>query len=109
METIDAEVVRQLAQELSPATLRSVIGTFEADLGRLAQELMASGQSGDATGYRRAAHSIAGASAAVGALRLAREARLAMNPAHDEPPHVVMPRIMREAQAAIGALRDLLG
>ncbi|HEV7455704.1 MAG TPA: Hpt domain-containing protein [Roseococcus sp.] len=107
MDTINSEVARQLAEELPPSVLRSIITTFEADIGRLAQELLAAGRAGNAEGYHRAAHSIAGAASAVGASRLEREARLAMNPAHDEPPHVVMPRLMLEAKAAIEALRLL--
>lgn len=107
MDTINTEVARQLAEELPPSVLRSIITTFEADIGRLAQELLAAGRAGNAEAYHRAAHSIAGAASAVGASRLEQEARFAMNPAHDEPPHVVMPRLMLEAKAAIEALRHL--
>jgi len=107
MDTINAEVARQLAEDLPPSVLRSIITTFETDIGRLAQELLAAGRGGQAEAYHRAAHSIAGAASAVGARRLEHEARLAMNPTHPEPPHVVMPRLMMEAKAAIEALRAL--
>lgn len=107
METINAEVMRQLAEELPPATLRSIIGTFEADIIRLAQELLVASKGGDADAYHRAAHSIAGAASAVGAGRLEHEARLAMNPSHNEAGHIVMPRLMMEAKAAIEALRGM--
>jgi HPt (histidine-containing phosphotransfer) domain-containing protein len=105
METINAEVIRQLADELPPAILRSIIGTFETDIIRLAQELMSASKAGNTDGYRRAAHSIAGAASAVGASRLEHEARLAMDPNHAEASHVIMPRLMLEAKAAIEALR----
>ncbi len=107
MDTINKEVARQLAEDLPPSVLRSIITTFETDIGRLAQELLAAGRSGNAEGYHRAAHSIAGAASAVGASRLEHQARLAMNPDHGEPPHVVMPRLMMEAGAAIEALRKM--
>jgi HPt (histidine-containing phosphotransfer) domain-containing protein len=107
METINTDVARQLAEDLSPSVLRSIITTFEADIGRLTEELLTAGRAGDAEGYRRAAHSIAGAASAVGASRLEHQARLAMNPAHAEPPHVVVPRLMMEAAVAIEALRTL--
>lgn len=107
MDTLNTEVVRQLAEDLPPSVLRSIIATFETDIGRLAQELLVSGKANDPDGYHRAAHSIAGAASAVGASRLEHEARLAMNPNHPEPPHVVMPRLMMEAKSAIEALRVL--
>jgi HPt (histidine-containing phosphotransfer) domain-containing protein len=105
MSPLDPETARQLREDLAPAVLRSIVETFEADLGRLAQELLAAARAGDTEGYHRAAHSIAGAASAVGASRLEREARMAMDPRHAEAPNVLMPRLMREAGAAIQALR----
>jgi uncharacterized Ntn-hydrolase superfamily protein len=105
MNALDPDVAQQLREDLSPAVLRSIAQTFEADIGRLAQELLAAARAGDMDGYHRAAHSIAGAASAVGASRLEREARMAMDPHHHEAPNLVMPRLMREAGAAIQALR----
>jgi len=107
MEIINAEVMNQLAEELPPAVLRSIITTFEADISRLAQELLVASKAGNADGYHRAAHSIAGAASAVGASRLEHQARLAMDPSHNEASHIVMPRLMMEAKAAIEALRRM--
>lgn len=108
MSPLDPETARQLREDLSPAVLRSIVQTFEADVGRLAQELLGAARAGNAEGYQRAAHSIAGAASAVGATRLEREARRAMDPQHQEAPNILMPRLMQEAGAAIQALRQMI-
>jgi HPt (histidine-containing phosphotransfer) domain-containing protein len=109
MSSLDPHIARQLRDDLAPSVLRSVVQTFERDVGRLAQELLAAARAGDSAAYQRAAHSIAGAASAVGATALEREARLAMDPAQPEPPNILLPRLMREAQAAIAALKQMLG
>jgi HPt (histidine-containing phosphotransfer) domain-containing protein len=78
MTALDANVLTQLAADLSPADLRFVVRTFDTDMQRLGAALAAAGQAGDAMGWRRAAHSIAGAAAAVGAMRVEQLAREAM-------------------------------
>jgi chemotaxis protein histidine kinase CheA len=78
MTAIDNSVLTQLAADLSVADLRLVLQTFETDMQRLVASLAAAGQAGDAAGWQRAAHSIAGAAAAVGASEVERQARQAM-------------------------------
>jgi hypothetical protein len=78
MSAIDTDVLRQLAVDLPAADVRLVLVTFEADMQRLGTALAAAGQAGDAEGWRRAAHSIAGAAAVVGAVVVEQHAREAM-------------------------------
>lgn len=108
MNALNPEVANQLAEDLPPDVFRTIISTFEEDLTRLAQELAAAAQAGDQDGYERAAHSLAGAAAAVGAIGLEREARIAMDHRQPEPPAAVLPRLLTEAKAALLALRALL-
>ena len=108
MSALDPQVAHQLAEDLPPDVFRTIISTFEEDLGRLAQELAAAAQAGDQDGYERAAHSLAGAAAAVGAVGLEREARIAMDHRQPEAPASVLPRLMTEAKAALEALHDLI-
>ena len=108
MSALNPEVANQLAEDLPPDVFRTIILTFEEDLMRLAQELAAAAQARDQDGYERAAHSLAGAAAAVGAIGLEREARIAMDHRQPEPPVTVLPRLLTEAEAALLALRALL-
>lgn len=108
MSALDPEVANQLAEDLPPDVFRTIISTFEEDLTRLAQDLARAAQSGDQEGYERAAHSLAGAAAAVGAVGLEREARIAMDHRQTVPPAVVLPRLLTEAKAALQALHALI-
>jgi HPt (histidine-containing phosphotransfer) domain-containing protein len=108
MSALDPEVANQLAEDLPPDVFRTIISTFEEDLTRLAQELAAAAQAGDQEAYERAAHSLAGAAAAVGAVGLEREARIAMDHRQPVPPDVVLPRLLNEAKAALQALHALI-
>ena len=108
MSALDPEVAGQLAQDLPPDVFRTIISTFEDDLSRLARELAAAAHSGDQEGYERAAHSLAGAAAAVGATGLEREARIAMDHLQPVPPATVLPRLLGEAKGALEALRALI-
>jgi HPt (histidine-containing phosphotransfer) domain-containing protein len=78
MTALDANVLTQLAADLSPADPRRVVRTFDTDMQWLVAALAAAEQAGDAMGWRRAADSIAGAAAAVGAMRVGQLAREAM-------------------------------
>jgi HPt (histidine-containing phosphotransfer) domain-containing protein len=78
MSAIDINVLTQLATDLPVADLRLVLRTFETDMQRLGAALAATGQAADVEGWRRAAHSIAGAAAAVGATVVEQHARAAM-------------------------------
>lgn len=108
MSALDPEVANQLAEDLPPDVFRTIISTFEEDLTRLAQDLAAAAQAGDQKGYERAAHSLAGAAAAVGAVGLEREARIAMDHRQPVPPQMVLPRLLTEAKAALQALHALI-
>lgn len=108
MSALDPDVANQLAEDLPPDVFRTIIATFEEDLSRLARELARAAELGDQEGYERAAHSLAGAAAAVGAVGLEREARIAMDHRQPVPPAVVLPRLLNEAKAALEALHALI-
>ncbi|WP_424810862.1 Hpt domain-containing protein [Roseococcus sp. YIM B11640] len=97
-----------MADDLPPDVFRTIIATFEEDLGRLVGELREAHEKGDLDGYMRAAHSLAGAAAAVGALGLEREARIAMDHRQPEPGATVLPRLLAEAKGALEALHALI-
>nr|WP_314072975.1 Hpt domain-containing protein [uncultured Roseococcus sp.] len=108
MSALDPSVAGQLAEDLPPDVFRSIIATFDADLSRLVADLQVAHHAGDQSGYERAAHSLAGAAAAVGAVGLEREARIAMDHRQPEPATSVLPRLVAEAGGALEALRALL-
>ncbi|MDB5413457.1 MAG: hypothetical protein JWR10_1792 [Rubritepida sp.] len=108
MSALDPNIAGQLAEDLSPDVFRMIIATFEEDLTRLVKELETAVLTGDQDGYERAAHSLAGASAAVGAVGLERESRIAMDHRQPEPAATVLPRLLTEAKAALEALHDLI-
>lgn len=108
MSALDPTVAGQLAEDLPPDVFRTIIATFEEDMTRLVQELQAAHEAGDGDGYHRAAHSLAGAAAAVGAVGLEREARIAMDHRQPEPAETVLPRLMTEARGALEALHALI-
>jgi chemotaxis protein histidine kinase CheA len=97
-------IAEQLAHDLPPENFRRIVETFEDDLGCLAAELERAGLTGNLDAIRRAAHSLAGAAAAVGAIMLERTARVAMDPRSGMMPAEMVPII--RSQAAV-ALREL--
>ena len=107
MSALDPSIAEQLAQDLPAADFRRIVETFEDDLGRLAGELEHAGLSGNLDAYRRAAHSLAGAAAAVGAVLLERTARVAMDPRSSLPPVQLVPIIRAQAKVAIEELAEL--
>lgn len=107
MSALDPDIAAQLAEDLPPAVFRRIIATFEQDLARLTAELEAAAATGNTSGYLRAAHSLTGAAAAVGARRLEFEARLAMDPAQPESPATILPRLSAESRAALAELHAL--
>ncbi|WP_421994865.1 Hpt domain-containing protein [Roseococcus sp.] len=108
MSALDPTVAGQLAEDLPPDVFRTIIATFEEDMTRLLQELQDAYAAGNQDGYERAAHSLAGASAAVGALGLEREARIAMDHRQPEAAVTVLPRLVAEAKGALEALHALI-
>lgn len=107
MSALDPSIAEQLAQDLPAEDFRRIVETFEDDLGRLARELEQAGLAGNVDSYRRAAHSLAGAAAAVGATLLERTARIAMDPRSTLPPDQVIPMIRAHAAAALAELAAL--
>ncbi len=104
---IDPEIAGQLAADLPREDFVRILRTFEADLGRLATELEQAAGSGQLDLYRRAAHSLAGAAAAVGARRLEAVSRIAMDPRRTEDPRGMATQIRQEAAAALQELAAL--
>lgn len=107
VSALDPEIAGQLAEDLPPAVFRRIIAIFEKDLGRLTAELQACAAAANSDGYQRAAHSLAGAAAAVGAKRLEFEARIAMDPRQPESPLTVLPRLSAESRLALAELNTL--
>ena len=67
----------QLAEDLSPEDLRSVLSVFVTDVRRLVGNLTATAAAEDVVGFQRVAHGLAGAAGAVGAGALAGRGRQA--------------------------------
>ena len=107
VSAIDPEVAGQLAADLPRDDFVRILRTFEEDLGRLAMVLETAAGSGDLDGYRRAAHSLAGAAAAVGARRLEAVARIAMDHRRTEDPLMLALQVRQEAEAALAELAAL--
>jgi hypothetical protein len=107
VSAIDPEIAGQLASELPRDDFVRIVRTFEDDLGRLAVQLEAAVAGGDIDGYRRAAHSLAGAAAAVGARRLEQVARVGMDHRSTVDPATVALHVRHEARAALLELAEL--
>lgn len=107
VSAIDPEIAGQLAAELPLEDFVRIVRTFEDDLGRLAGQLEAAVANGDQDGYRRAAHSLAGAAAAVGARRLEHVARLGMDHRTQVDPRTISLHVQHEARAALAELAAL--
>jgi HPt (histidine-containing phosphotransfer) domain-containing protein len=107
VSAIDPEIAGQLAADLPREDFVRILRTFETDLGRLANELDGSVAARDLDGYRRAAHSLAGAAAAVGARRLEAVARIAMDHRRTEDPVGLARQVRQEAAAALSELAAL--
>jgi HPt (histidine-containing phosphotransfer) domain-containing protein len=108
VNAIDKRIAQDLAAALSREEFLRLLQTFDADLGRLARECAQAAEADDAPALRRAAHSLAGAAAGIGAHRLEAAARLAMPgaPAQDHPPQLVA-RIREETEAVLAELAAL--
>lgn len=106
VKAIDPEIARQLAAELPHDVFVGVVRTFEADLARLVQQMLAALTAGDMEAYRRNAHSLAGAAGAIGARQLEAMARKAMNQDATAASGTV-PALGIEAKAALTELMAL--
>lgn len=92
----DLGFAAQLAEDLSEEDLRLVLSVFRADVQRLTETMAGAAGVADGTAFRRAAHGLAGAAGAVGAVRLEAACREAMA------------AIGAEAGAAAGLLAEIL-
>jgi HPt (histidine-containing phosphotransfer) domain-containing protein len=100
VNAIEPDVLGGLAAAMPRADLLEIIATFDADLRRLGGELRGAAAAGETLAYRRAAHALAGAAAGVGAKRLERVARLAMDPQGAEAPATIASLIRVEVEEA---------
>lgn len=102
----------QLAEDIGTDGVRMVLGVFATDLDRLLGLLGEATAAGDATAFRRAAHGLAGAAGAVGALALERSCRSAMADsatAEKLPEHlaVIAEQAVQARQALAEAVAEL--
>jgi HPt (histidine-containing phosphotransfer) domain-containing protein len=104
VRALDPAIAGQLAASLPEAEFQRLLRTFEADLGRLADDYGRAAAAEDSDGLRRAAHSLAGAAAAIGAGRLEAAARSAME---GQGTADTAGQIRDEAAAALAALAAL--
>ena len=107
VHVIDPDIAGQLAADLPRDDFVRILRIFETDLGRLARDLEAAVAARDEDSYRRAAHSLAGAASSVGATRLEKVARIAMDHRNPAAPHALAISVRQEAAAALAALSAL--
>lgn len=108
MTALDPDITGQLVADLAPEDLAVILQAFRGDVTRLVAELQAAAGQGDADGYLRAAHSLAGAAAAIGATQLEQLARLAMVPGALPQAGAVLPRLAPVATATLAELAALI-
>ncbi|WP_431281041.1 Hpt domain-containing protein [Humitalea sp. 24SJ18S-53] len=104
MTALDPDTIGPLARDLPPADFVRIVHTFEIDLARLVAQMVDYATAGDLEEYRRSAHALAGAAGAIGAMRLAADARLAMDPREQTPPRDILGRIGGEARQVLAEL-----
>jgi hypothetical protein len=102
----DLGFAAQLAEDLSSDDLRMVLSVFRTDVERLTAMLADTARDGDEAGFRRAAHGLAGAAGAVGALPLERACREAM--IGDAPLAGLMAEIGVLAETSLAELARIL-
>lgn len=102
----DLGFAAQLAEDLSPDDLRLVLGVFRADVERLAGQLAAAVRDDDGAAFRRAAHGLAGAAGAVGAVPLELACRHGM--VELAPTAATLAGIDQACTAALGELAAFL-
>ena len=91
----------QLAEDLSPDDVRSVLEVFVTDVRRLVASLDAAAVAGDVAGFKRIAHGLAGAAGAVGAKPLEQACRAVMGRAD------LSPTVLASLAGRIDALADM--
>jgi HPt (histidine-containing phosphotransfer) domain-containing protein len=102
----DLGFAAQLAEDLSEEDLRLVLSVFRTDVQRLTETMAGAVGAEDGTAFRRAAHGLAGAAGAVGAVRLEAACRQAM--AGTVAEDGLLAEIKRLAEAALGDVARVL-
>lgn len=96
----------QLAQDLEPEDLRMVLEVFRKDVVRLTGVLDRAAAAGDAVGFHRTCHALAGAAGAVGAVALEQACRNGM--ALADPGRAALVAVLGEIRAlGVAALGDM--
>ena len=106
---LNPEIAGQLADDLPTEVFLTIVATFRTDAFRLVGEMASAAQAGDLNARQRAAHSLAGAAAAVGAQQLEALARQAMHPHGTLPSADHLNQMHAQAVAATDALAALAG
>jgi two-component system sensor histidine kinase/response regulator len=70
-DPIDREVIEELRAGIAPQALLAVIGTFESDARKRLSEIHGAVRTGDGEALKQASHALKGASANLGAARVA--------------------------------------
>jgi HPt (histidine-containing phosphotransfer) domain-containing protein len=107
VSALDPSLSRQLAENLPAKDFLRIVATFAADVRQLAARLESAAARGETAAAHAAAHGIAGAAAAVGALEVESTARLAMRPGADIP--ALIAPLRAAAAVAERALAALVG
>jgi len=76
---LDPQIVAQLRDDLAMDDLRQICRMMEEDAEAMLAALTEAHATGDADGWKHAAHRLAGGASGLGAIRLEAEARRAMN------------------------------
>jgi HPt (histidine-containing phosphotransfer) domain-containing protein len=102
-----------LLQDLPREDVTYILDVFRADIRRLMDVLRQGAASGDTGAFARAAHSLTGAAAAVGAEALERSARIAMREAEARPGrrilHAALRGVAHDAEDTLLKLSKLIG
>ena len=77
---VDPVFAADLARDLDPEDYARVLRLFRQDVVQLSETITRAAAAGDDTGFRRAAHGLAGAAGAVGAKALEAACRIVMAP-----------------------------
>jgi HPt (histidine-containing phosphotransfer) domain-containing protein len=102
VSALDPATIGQLSATLPRDELAAILLTFVDDIGRLARQFAAAP---NAEAARRAAHSLAGTAASIGAYRLEGVARQALDRTRTPDPASLAAELSRETEAALTELR----
>lgn len=106
VSALDLDIAGCLASDLAPVDFVRILDSFAKDVDRLAAEMEAGTLTGNRDAVHRAAHGLAGAAAALGAVALERAARRGLGKAECPPDLIACVR--REGETAMRALRGLV-